>query len=166
MKQQLPHISSSKAIKGWDSSSLAKSETNDCVVLSIASAFSVSYEEAHEFVKNTFKRKFRKGTIRFVSTLTKYAETKGELIDTSISYWLVGSDWDGKDQTRRFIDDGIWENGYSDRFIDVVKSVKPGDKIAIKSTYTRKRREDIPFDNKGNAVSVMAISMAEEILSA
>lgn len=85
MKQQLPYISSSKAIKGWDSSSLAKSETNDCVVLSIASAFSVSYEEAHEFVKKTFNRKFRKGTIRFVSTLNKYAETKGELFDSKIT---------------------------------------------------------------------------------
>ena len=34
-------------------------------------------------------------------------------------------------------------------------TMRPGDRIAIKSSYTRKH--DLPFDNRGNAVSVMAI---------
>ena len=33
--------------------------------------------------------------------------------------------------------------------------MQPGDKIAIKSSYTRKR--ELPFDNKGQSVSVMCI---------
>jgi ABC-type dipeptide/oligopeptide/nickel transport system permease component len=84
MKQQLPFIKSSTAIKGFEASTLAKSETSDCVVLSIATAFSVSYEESHEFVKHTFKRKFRKGTNMFAYRLNKYAETYGELFGTKI----------------------------------------------------------------------------------
>ena len=72
------------------------------------------------------------------------------------SSWFVGASY-GKnnDQTPRFLDEGIWENGYDDRNLDLVRSMQPGDPIAIKATYTRKR--DLPFDNRGNTVSVMAI---------
>lgn len=73
-----------------------------------------------------------------------------------------GSAWFGgaynastnKDQTERFIQDGIWENG-TGKYLDTVKSIKPGDRIAIKSSYTRKN--GLPFDNHGNSVSVMLI---------
>jgi 5-methylcytosine-specific restriction protein B len=70
--------------------------------------------------------------------------------------WFVGS-WYGAndDQTPRFLKEGIWENGYDDKFLDLVKSIKPGDRIAIKSTYIRKN--DLPFDNRKQTVSVMAI---------
>ena len=72
------------------------------------------------------------------------------------SFWFVGASWGGtEDQTPRFHEEGIWENGYDDRYIDEVRSMRPGDRIAIKSTYTRKR--DLPFDNRGESVSVMAI---------
>ena len=64
------------------------------------------------------------------------------------SFWFVGANWDGtEDQTPRFHEEGIWENGYDDRYIDEVRSMRPGERIAIKSTYTRKR--DLPFDNRG-----------------
>jgi len=69
--------------------------------------------------------------------------------------WFVGSIIDDKDQTNRFITEGIWENGYENKYIDLVKSIKPGDPIAIKSSYTRKN--DLPFDNRNNVVSEMAI---------
>lgn len=74
--------------------------------------------------------------------------------------WFVGASYnedDGsyEDQTERFLRDGIWENGYDDRFLDQVRSIRPGDRIAIKSTYRRKN--GLPFDNFGNNVSVMAI---------
>ena len=72
------------------------------------------------------------------------------------SFWFVGASWGGtEDQTPRFHEEGIWENGYDDRYIDEVRSMRPGERIAIKSTYTRKR--DLPFDNRGESVSVMAI---------
>ena len=42
-----------------------------------------------------------------------------------------------------------------DKYLDAVKSVQVGDRIAIKSSYTRKK--DLPFDNRDQTVSVMAI---------
>ena len=55
-------ISSSYAIKGYTESKIAKSESNDCVVRAIASAADMDYDSAHQFVKETFKRKNGKGT--------------------------------------------------------------------------------------------------------
>ena len=71
--------------------------------------------------------------------------------------WFVGAAYNRtEDQTPRFLAEGIWEIGYEDgKYGDLVRSMRPGDKIAIKSSYTRKR--DLPFDNSGATVSVMAI---------
>ena len=74
--------------------------------------------------------------------------------------WFVGASYneaDGsyEDQTERFLRDGIWENGYDNKFLDQVRSIRPGDRIAIKSTY--KRRHKLPFDYGGKWASVMAI---------
>lgn len=72
------------------------------------------------------------------------------------AYWFVGASYGGiDDQMPRFLAEGIWENGYEDKHLDVVRSMRPGDRIAIKSSYTRKH--SLPFDNRGQAVSVMAI---------
>ncbi|MBE3719945.1 hypothetical protein HJ202_05540 [Vibrio parahaemolyticus] len=56
--------------------------------------------------------------------------------------WFVGASYDNgsDDQTERFLQEGIWENGYDDKYIDEVRSMKPGDRIAIKSAYTRKKK--------------------------
>ena len=76
--------------------------------------------------------------------------------------WFVGAFYDGTDdQTARFLAEGIWENGYEDKYLDLVKAVQVGDRIAIKSSYTRKH--DLPFDNRGRAVSVMAIKAVGEV---
>ena len=70
--------------------------------------------------------------------------------------WFVGATYGGTDdQTPRFLQEGIWENGYQDKYLDAVKSIQVGDRIAIKSSYTRKY--DLPFDNRGQTVSVMAL---------
>ena len=70
--------------------------------------------------------------------------------------WFVGAAYGGTDdQAPRFLQDGIWENGYQDKYLDAVKSIQVRDRIAIKSSYTRKH--DLPFDNRGQTVSVMAI---------
>ncbi len=70
--------------------------------------------------------------------------------------WFVGASYGGTDdQTPRFMEEGLWENGYQDKYLDAVKSIQVGDRIAIKSSYTRKH--DLPFDNRGQTVSVMAI---------
>ena len=48
------------------------------------------------------------------------------------SYWFVGAMYGGSDdQMPRFIAEGIWENGYTDKYLDVVRAIQPGDRIAI-----------------------------------
>ena len=70
--------------------------------------------------------------------------------------WFVGASYGGTDdQTDRFIQQGIWENGYYDRYLDQVRSMRAGDRIAIKAAYRRKY--SLPFDNRGHNVSTMAI---------
>ena len=77
-------------------------------------------------------------------------------------FWFVGAYWSGEDQTPRFLADGIWENGYEDRFLEQVKAMRPGEKIAIKASFTRKH--DLPFETSGRAASVMAIKAVGTIL--
>lgn len=76
-------------------------------------------------------------------------------METIQSYWFVGASWDSVDQTSRFLENGIWENGYDNRYVDRVNAVKPGDLIAIKAAYIRK--SGFPFKTRGNVVSTMAI---------
>lgn len=56
---------------------------------------------------------------------------------TSIQYYVGGAFWqdsEPQDQTNRFIEEGIWENGYDDKFIDEVINIPIGSLLAIKST--------------------------------
>ena len=72
------------------------------------------------------------------------------------SYWFVGSlHSGGEDQLDRFLAEGVWENPYEDTYLDAVKSIKPGDRIAVRTVYTQKR--DLPFDNREHTVSVMKV---------
>lgn len=82
------------------------------------------------------------------------------------NYWLVGAYWGGNDppdQTARFLEDAIWQNGYEDRYLDIVKSMKVGDRIAIKSSYTQKN--NLPFDARGKTVSRMTIKAQGTIVA-
>lgn len=72
-----------------------------------------------------------------------------------MQYWFVDAQWDEGDQTQRFMQDGIWRNGCEDKFINRVQSMREGDRIAIKGCFTRKH--GLPFDNKGQTISVMCI---------
>jgi 5-methylcytosine-specific restriction protein B len=72
------------------------------------------------------------------------------------SYWFVGASFGGtNDQTLRFLKDGIWENGNPDKYIELVKAMQPGERIAIKAAYTRKYH--LPFNYDGKKASVMGI---------
>lgn len=73
-------------------------------------------------------------------------------------YWLVGAYWndsDPPDQTERFLQEGVWENGYEDKHLDTVRSIKVGDHIGIKAASTQ--RANLPFDARGKTVSRMSI---------
>lgn len=77
----------------------------------------------------------------------------------NIRCWFVGAynDSDNTHQDQEFIEQGIWQNGYTDKFLETVNSVKVGDKIAIKTSYTKKK--GLPFDNNGATISVMRIKI-------
>ena len=77
--------------------------------------------------------------------------------------WFVGAAYPGLgDQTQRFVEEGVWQCGEGGVYDDKVKSIQIGDRIAIKSTYIRKR--DLPFDNRGHCVSVMGIKATGTVL--
>jgi 5-methylcytosine-specific restriction protein B len=78
-------------------------------------------------------------------------------------YWFVGAMWDEGDQMQRFMQDGIWQNGYEDKFTDQVQGMLEGDRIAIKASFSRKH--GLPFDNKGQVVSVMRIKAIGTVTS-
>lgn len=81
-----------------------------------------------------------------------------------VTYWLVGaySNSANEDKTAEFVEKGIWVNGFKDRYLELVRSMNVGERIAIKSTYTQTK--DLPFDNRGLPVSVMAIKAVGTII--
>ena len=74
MKNKLPYEKTGNAIKGYTESVIARGETNDCVVRAFASSFDVSYDFAHKYVADEFKRKPRKGTYGTITTLVKMSD--------------------------------------------------------------------------------------------
>lgn len=75
--------------------------------------------------------------------------------------WFVGAYtwWGGTgDQTERYLREGIWRNGYEGgEYYDLVNSVRPGDRIALKSFFTQKNKPWLPFNDRGEFVSGMLI---------
>jgi 5-methylcytosine-specific restriction protein B len=79
------------------------------------------------------------------------------------TYWFAGASWNKTDdQMPRFLTEGIWENGYEDQFSELVRRMKPGDRIAIKASFVRTR--GLPFDVGGKPVSVMRIKATGIVL--
>ncbi len=81
----------------------------------------------------------------------------------SLNDWLVGAVWDDQDQTQRFLDESVWENGYQDKYLDEVREMAVGDRIAIKSSSTQKH--GLPFDNKGKTISKMTIKAVGTVMA-
>jgi len=84
-------------------------------------------------------------------------ETPGSLFeDPDRQFWFVGAVWGGTDdQTERFLNEGIWQNGYDEKFSEHVARMKPGDRIAIKASFVKKY--GLPFENHEKPVSCMRI---------
>ena len=86
MNNEIKYIPTKEAIIGYSDSTIAKTESNDCVVRAISSAFEMHYDEAHQFVKVKFGRKDRKGTAFFVGGLRHMINNKvkinGKLFET------------------------------------------------------------------------------------
>lgn len=70
-------------------------------------------------------------------------------METNKKYYCVGFQWEGENQLERFLKEGIWENGYKDKFQHTVNAVPVGARLAAKTTYTRKEN--------GRAISVLGV---------
>ena len=76
-------------------SKLAGNEKNDCFVRACSNAFDVSYEQAHEFVKEKFNRKTGKGTkmcnltMKGLTNETIEFKPEGRLINTKYKHKKV-----------------------------------------------------------------------------
>lgn len=68
-----------------------------------------------------------------------------------MNYYCVGFKWhdNTEDQLPRFKREGIWENGYENKFTSIVNSVPVNSKLAAKTTYTRKEN--------GKTISVLRV---------
>jgi 5-methylcytosine-specific restriction protein B len=96
----------------------------------------------------------------------KIADAKEPYRSEGINYWLVGAYWSDQvpaDQTERFLQEGVWENGYHKRYLSEVRAMQVGDKIAIKAAATQ--RKDLPFDNRNRTVSRMTIKASGTIVA-
>lgn len=63
----------------------------------------------------------------------------------NVQYYCVGFTWKGSEpesQLERFTKNGIWENGFEDRYIDRVNSVQVGARLAAKTSFTRKENNE------------------------
>ena len=75
--------------------------------------------------------------------------------DDKPSYWVVGAYHGKKNQEARFLKEGLWENGDDRKCEEDVRKVKVGDYLIMKSIFTK--RNDLPFDNNNDLISVMKI---------
>ena len=91
-----------------------------------------------------------------VKTKTPVSSSTTSEISQHDTFWIVGAVWNAEDQTEVFVNDGLWMDGYVDgKHADLINQMKIGERIAIKSSFTRKNK--LPFDANGNTVSVMKI---------
>lgn len=87
----------------------------------------------------------------------------GSADEDEASYWFVNVPWDKtEDQMSRFIANGIWENRYDDQYSNYVRRMKPGDRIAVKTSMVQTL--GMPFDVGGKRVSVMRIRATGTVL--
>lgn len=102
---------------------------------------------AHELLngEHIWERSGGEPTNKYFNALGYEVKPKQE--NQKIAHYVLGAAWYGNDeapdQTERFIQNGIWENGYTDKFLDVVNGVNIGDRVAIKSSFATKDRKSI-----------------------
>jgi 5-methylcytosine-specific restriction enzyme B len=72
------------------------------------------------------------------------------------SSWFVGATWEKtKDQMARFLRERIWQNQSLDQFSHLVRHMRSGDRIVVKSSFVK--YHGLPFDVGGKPVGVMRI---------
>ena len=106
-------VTNAKTLVAQDSI-IAKNEKSDCMVYAMAAAFDLPYDEAHQVVKDKFKRQDKKGTsnislIKGMAEMIDYRVNLNgkfvrEIIDSpSKVYHLHGKDITRKNRVSTFI---------------------------------------------------------------
>ncbi len=83
-------------------------------------------------------------------------------------YWFVGAKFREDDQINRFLEEGIWENGWGldiEKNVKLVERMQSGDRIAIKSWHTRKINLPFKFE-AGKRVPCLYIKVVGTITEA
>ncbi|RIJ42661.1 McrB family protein [Pontibacter oryzae] len=109
-------------------------------------AITVPAEESRQAQKvSQFRVQFAHLHNKWIIEASKGWEVRSRLFEDTAHY-LVGAYWDEhspEDQTERFVEQGIWENGYDDKFLREVSAVLEGSRIAIKSVFTREKTKPV-----------------------
>ncbi|GAB3534907.1 hypothetical protein GCM10027443_22850 [Pontibacter brevis] len=95
--------------------------------------------------RSQFRVQFADKHNKWIVEAAKDKEVRSSLFISS-GHYLVGAYWEGvspKDQTSRFMEQGIWENGYDDKFSEDVIGVPVGSYIAIKSVFTKEKTKSV-----------------------
>ncbi len=76
-------------------------------------------------------------------------EKKANIHSTEQTYWAVGSDWDQENQISRFLEQGVWEDGYGasgkENNKHLLESVVENDILVLKSSATMGPGHKTPF---------------------
>ena len=124
------------------------------------------YKETLSDIQSSYDVTFPQLSYDAYSSYIHQTEPEPAEVASDTNYWLVGSYWsnrDPSDQTERFLNEGLWQDGDNNKNPDEVREMKPGDKIAIKSSYTQ--RMNLPFDNRDKTISCMAIKAIGTIVA-
>jgi uncharacterized protein YhbP (UPF0306 family) len=82
---------------------------------------------------------------------SKIATEQKESVKKKI--FLVNSNWGDVDQMERFINESIWENGYNNKYLELVNSVNSGDLLLMKSTHSKKNDNILRLKAYGHVVN-------------
>ena len=71
-------------------------------------------------------------------------------------YFIGGFTWGKDSHLERFVNDGIWENGYGDeKYADLFQQIKIGDFFALKSTFQRDSQSCLKIAKIGNVTQII-----------
>lgn len=68
------------------------------------------------------------------------------------NFYLAGSFWSGDEQSNRFFNNGVWENGHDEKFLNVVRSTQVGDIVFLKSTYSKRGKSYLRIKGVGRVI--------------
>ena len=123
---------------------IAKGETNDCVVYATASAFDLTYDQAHQVVREKYGRKDRKGTQTF--SLLKGLRKEHQEVKAINTYTVGGRQIDRKAKVYSF-----------------AEANPQGTYFILVSRHALVIKDGVVYDNKNNGSKHSRIKWAFKI---